>query len=164
MSAVHHGDCREIIPALGVTVDAVVTDPPYHLLPTAQRFGKPNSAPVTVPEFYANDGKSKGSSPYLRQSSGFMGQQWDGGDIAFKPETWVTIGSVLRPGGFLVAFGGMGRIRTWDFDGSRAPAQVWAGVSALGLSGLRSRAASREASARPAGCSPRRASGRATRT
>jgi site-specific DNA-methyltransferase (adenine-specific) len=35
-----------------------------------------------------------------------MGQQWDGGDIAFQPETWVTIGRVLRPGGFLVAFGG----------------------------------------------------------
>jgi site-specific DNA-methyltransferase (adenine-specific) len=106
MITVQHGDCLKIIPTLGLTVDAVVTDPPYHLLPTVKRFSASNSAPVKVPEFFASDGKSKGSSPYLRGSSGFMGQQWDGGDIAFRPETWATIGSVLRPGGFLVAFGG----------------------------------------------------------
>jgi len=35
-----------------------------------------------------------------------MGQKWDGGDIAFCPETWATAASVLRPGGFLLAFGG----------------------------------------------------------
>src|SRR4051812_1173243 len=104
--AIHHGDCLEIIPRLvadGVVCDAVVTDPPYHLTDTHKRFAQPNSAPVTVPEFYAQDGRSKGSSPYLRQSSGFMGQQWDGGDIAFRPETWATIATIMRPGAFLVA-------------------------------------------------------------
>lgn len=35
----------------------------------------------------------------------FMRQRWDGEGIAFDPETWRIIGSVLRPGGFLVAFG-----------------------------------------------------------
>lgn len=35
-----------------------------------------------------------------------MSQTWDGGDTAFRPETWATIASILRPGGFLVAFGG----------------------------------------------------------
>ena len=25
----YHGDCLEVVPQLGVTVDAVVTDPPY---------------------------------------------------------------------------------------------------------------------------------------
>jgi hypothetical protein len=35
-----------------------------------------------------------------------MGQQWDGGDIAFRPETWATVATILRPGAFLVAFGG----------------------------------------------------------
>jgi site-specific DNA-methyltransferase (adenine-specific) len=93
---VEHGDCREIIPTLGVMVDAVVTDPPYHLIPTQKRFGAVNSAPAQ----YGRDGAM------ARLSSGFMSQQWDGGDIAFQPETWATIGSVLRPGGFLLAFGG----------------------------------------------------------
>ena len=27
--AIYHGDCREILPALGVTADAVIADPPY---------------------------------------------------------------------------------------------------------------------------------------
>jgi site-specific DNA-methyltransferase (adenine-specific) len=35
-----------------------------------------------------------------------MGQQWDGGDIAFRPETWATVATILRPGAVLVAFGG----------------------------------------------------------
>ena len=43
---------------------------------------------------------------YHRLAAGFMGQQWDGGDIAFRPETWATVAAVLRPGAFLVAFGG----------------------------------------------------------
>ena len=35
-----------------------------------------------------------------------MGQTWDGGDIARDPATWAIIRQALRPGGFLVAFGG----------------------------------------------------------
>ncbi len=89
---VHHGDCREIIPTLGVTVDAVVTDPPYHLVQIAER--------SKYPVGYGKDGAMQ------RRLGGFMNQTWDGGDIAFRPETWATIGSALRPGGFLVAFGG----------------------------------------------------------
>jgi site-specific DNA-methyltransferase (adenine-specific) len=41
-----------------------------------------------------------------RLSKGFMGKTWDGGDIAFRPETWVTVSSIMRPGAFLVVFGG----------------------------------------------------------
>jgi len=40
MIALHQGDCREIVPTLGVTVDAVVTDPPYHLTDMTKRFGR----------------------------------------------------------------------------------------------------------------------------
>jgi site-specific DNA-methyltransferase (adenine-specific) len=36
----------------------------------------------------------------------FMGQQWDGGDIAFSSKTWAAVAAILRPGAFLVAFGG----------------------------------------------------------
>jgi site-specific DNA-methyltransferase (adenine-specific) len=94
----HHGDCLEVIPRLvaeGIVCDAVVTDPPYHLTATQKRFAPPNSAPAQ----YGRDGAMS------RLSGGFMGQQWDGGDIAFRPETWATIATALRPGAFLVAFG-----------------------------------------------------------
>jgi site-specific DNA-methyltransferase (adenine-specific) len=88
---VEHGDCREVIPTLGVTVDSVVTDPPYNLEAMAKRFG-PGQKAATSPD-------------HQRFAKGFMGMTWDS-DVAFQPETWATIGSVLRPGGFLLAFGG----------------------------------------------------------
>ena len=46
---VEHGDCLEVMARLkaeGVTVQAVVTDPPYHLTSIVKRFGKPGSAPA----------------------------------------------------------------------------------------------------------------------
>jgi len=39
-------------------------------------------------------------------SKGFMGQRWDGGDIAFRKETWEAVMRVLKPGAFMMAFGG----------------------------------------------------------
>jgi site-specific DNA-methyltransferase (adenine-specific) len=92
----HEGDCREVIPRLvaeGVMVDAVVTDPPYHLESVVKRFGAKNAAQATSPA-------------HARFARGFMGLTWDGGDIAFKPETWAAVLSILRPGGYLLAFGG----------------------------------------------------------
>jgi site-specific DNA-methyltransferase (adenine-specific) len=91
----HHGDCLDVIPRLvaeGIVCDAVVTDPPYHLKAIAERSNYPIK--------HGRDGAMK------RLLSGFMGQRWDGGDIAFRPETWATIATILRPGAFLVAFGG----------------------------------------------------------
>jgi site-specific DNA-methyltransferase (adenine-specific) len=35
-----------------------------------------------------------------------MGKQWDGGDIAFRPELWAEVLRVLKPGGHLLAFSG----------------------------------------------------------
>jgi site-specific DNA-methyltransferase (adenine-specific) len=93
----YHGDCRAIAPHLP-TVDAVVTDPPYHLTDMTKRFGGAFGAP--------GPRNSDGTNHYQRLASGFMGQQWDGGDIAFQPKTWATIANVMRPGAFLVAFGG----------------------------------------------------------
>lgn len=37
---------------------------------------------------------------------GFMGKAWDGTGIAFRPETWREVLRVLKPGGYLLAFGG----------------------------------------------------------
>ena len=78
------------------SIDAIVTDPPYHLKSITERFGKENSAPAK----YGEDGS------FSRLSKGFMNQTWDGGDIAFRPETWRKCYEVLKPGGYLLAFGG----------------------------------------------------------
>ena len=57
--------------------DSCITDPPYHLT-------------------------SKGNP-----KKGFASKTWDGGDIAFRPETWQAVMRVLKPGSFMMAFGGM---------------------------------------------------------
>ena len=96
---IFEGDCLKIIPTLrdhGKVFDACICDPPYHLLPTQKRFGAANSAPAQ----HGRDGAM------ARLSSGFMNSRWDGGDISFRSETWEMVASVLRPGAFLVAFGG----------------------------------------------------------
>jgi site-specific DNA-methyltransferase (adenine-specific) len=93
-----HSDCLKRIPRLvadGVVVDSVVTDPPYHMLPTSKRFAPGQKQPGDV-----QDGR------YNRLLGGFMGSTWDGGDLAFRPETWATVATILRRGGFLLAFGG----------------------------------------------------------
>ena len=101
------GDCMELLATLPEnSVDSVVCDPPYHLTSIVKRFGAPNAAPVKVSEFYDEGGKSKGSSAYKRVSTGFMGKQWDGGDIAFRADVWREVLRVLKPGGHLLAFGG----------------------------------------------------------
>ena len=93
-----NGDCLEEVQKLvdkGVQVDSIVTDPPYHLTSIVERFGKEGSAPV----------KDKDGA-FQRQSVGFMGKEWDGGDIAFQPETWELALKLLKPGGHLLAFSG----------------------------------------------------------
>jgi site-specific DNA-methyltransferase (adenine-specific) len=72
----HLGDCREVLRGLApCSVDALVTDPPYHLT-------------------------------QLGGDRGFMGKTWDGGDVAFRSETWAECLRILKPGGYLFAFGG----------------------------------------------------------
>lgn len=92
-----HGDCLAVLPALEEnSVDSVVTDPPYHLVSIVKRFGGPSSAPAR----FGTDGA------YARASAGFMGKQWDGGNVAFRPETWAEVWRVMKPGAYLLAFGG----------------------------------------------------------
>ena len=91
-----NGDCIEEMQKLiddGVQVDSVVTDPPYHLTSIVDRFGKKGSAKP----------KDK-DGLYNRIDKGFMGQEWDGGDIAFQQETWELAYKLLKPGGHLLAF------------------------------------------------------------
>lgn len=92
-----HGDCLDVLATLPAeSVHSVVTDPPYHLTSIVKRFGAENAAPAKV-------GKT---GAYARASAGFMGKQWDGGDIAFRPETWAAVSRVMKPGAHLLAFGG----------------------------------------------------------
>ena len=93
----HHGDCREVLRKMpDCSVDSVVGDPPYHLLSIVKRFGATGAAP-------AKGGSDERCS---RLSKGFMGKAWDGGDVAFRPETWAEVWRVLKPGGHLLAFSG----------------------------------------------------------
>ena len=94
-----HGDCLIEMQRLidqGVKVDAIVTDPPYHLTSITERFGKEGSAPAQ----HGTDGA------FARASRGFMGKEWDGGDIAFRAETWALCFELLKAGGHLLAFSG----------------------------------------------------------
>lgn len=89
-----NGDCLEVLAGMvPESIDACVTDPPYHLASIVKRFGTDGAAPA------------RGNDAYGRASRGFMGKTWDGGDIAFRPETWAAVLRVLKPGAHLVAFG-----------------------------------------------------------
>ena len=100
------GDCiraMRLMAALGIQVDSIVCDPPYHLTSIVKRFGAEGAAEV----------KPGKTGAYKRASAGFMGKHWDGGDIAFDPETWKLAMAVLKPGGYLLAFAssrGFGRM------------------------------------------------------
>jgi len=89
------GDCLEVLKTIpDNSVDSVVVDPPYHLTSIVKRFGKEDSAPAQ----FGTDGA------YARASKGFMGKEWDGGDIAFRTEVWSECLRVLKPGGHLLSF------------------------------------------------------------
>ena len=91
------GDCRDLLREMPeASVDACVTDPPYHLTSIVKRFGGKDAAPAKV----------GATGAYARASRGFMGQTWDGGDVAFDSATWAEVWRVLKPGAHLIAFGG----------------------------------------------------------
>lgn len=97
------GDCREVMRRLvlkGETVQSIVSDPPYHLESIVKRFGKADMAA---------DGSVMGkvrdrANPYARTARGFVGQTWDGGDIACDPRVWALAFELLAPGGYMLVF------------------------------------------------------------
>lgn len=97
MINLHHASCLDWLADYdGPLFDSCVTDPPYHLSSIVKRFGGENAA----------EAKVGATGAYARASRGFMGKEWDGGDIAFRPETWRAIYDAMKPGAHLVAFSG----------------------------------------------------------
>lgn len=98
------GDCLDVLASLPEnSVDSAVMDPPYHLTSIVERFGKEGAAESKVGE----------TGAFKRASAGFMGKQWDGGDVAFQVATWEAVKRVLKPGGYLLSFAstrGFGRM------------------------------------------------------
>jgi site-specific DNA-methyltransferase (adenine-specific) len=78
--------------------DSCVTDPPYHLASIVKRFG-PGQKGINN-----QDTKEGRNGPYHRAAKGFMGQTWDGGDIAFQKGFWDEVYRVMKPGAYLLAF------------------------------------------------------------
>lgn len=89
------GDNRALLPAIrDASIDACVTDPPYHLTTRKKGGSGPASENLNSPA-----GRS-------RVTMGFMGKKWDGGDGAHDPTLWREVLRVMKPGAYLVAFGG----------------------------------------------------------
>jgi len=100
-----HGDCLDLLPTLDAdSISAVVTDPPYHLTSMVQRLSRTNGAEVEKNFTKICDGQA--TNPFAAMARGFMGKSWDGGDIAFRPDTWRAVLRVMKPGAYMVCFGG----------------------------------------------------------
>lgn len=95
------GDLLSMLPALPDNhFDAVLCDPPYHLTEKSRGGSYSHGDGGTTPYGRHRVGTDTSSG------KGFMGQTWDGGDIAFRPETWEAVMRVMKPGAYLMAFGG----------------------------------------------------------
>jgi len=94
---IHHGNLFDVLPTLEAeSVDACVTDPPYDL--TSGKRGGTGAASLNLD---SPAGRSR-----ISTGGGFMGKEWDATGVAFNIETWRQVLRVLKPGGYLLAFGG----------------------------------------------------------
>lgn len=95
MMRILKGDALSVLRTVPeASFDAAFCDPPYHLT-TGKRGGSGQASE-----------NLKHPGGRSRATTGFMGKAWDGGDVAFRPETWVEVLRVLKPGAPLLAFGG----------------------------------------------------------
>lgn len=95
--AIYEGNMLDMLEEIEPnSIDSIVTDPPYGLTSITKRFGKEGSAPAQ----FGKDGA------FSRLSKGFMGKEWDGSGIEYNVDAWKKCLEVLKPGGYLLAFGG----------------------------------------------------------
>lgn len=99
--SVHNADCIERMNAMPPdSVDSIVTDPPYHLTSVQARYKN-----TSTDRDGTNETRARNRSDAMaRLAGGFMGKTWDGGDVAFRVETWRAALRVLKPGGYIFAF------------------------------------------------------------
>lgn len=96
-STIIFGECRAVMGTMPEnSVDAIVCDPPYDL--TSGKKGGTGAASLNL--------NSPAGRSRISTGGGFMGKTWDGTGVAFDPETWQIAMNILKPGGFLLAFGG----------------------------------------------------------
>ena len=99
------GDTLVELPKMDAdSIDSAVTDPPYHLTSMVKRLS--GTTRDEVEKNFTKTIKGQKANPHAAMARGFMGKTWDGGDIALRPETWVAVWRVLKPGAHLLAFGG----------------------------------------------------------
>lgn len=95
------GDCllhmAEMEPG---SIHAIITDPPYNL--TASKRTVPAPHISGSPYGRHRVGVNGDTAPV----GGFMVNEWDGTGISFNVDTWRAALRVLKPGGYLLAFGG----------------------------------------------------------
>ena len=95
--AIYEGNMLDMLEEIEPnSIDSIVTDPPYGLTSITKRFGKEGSAPAQ----FGKDGA------FSRLSKGFMGKEWDGSGIEYNVDAYKKCLEVLKPGGYLLAFGG----------------------------------------------------------
>jgi len=99
----------------GPKFHALICDPPYHLVKCGRVLGASDLPCANCP-------RCGGELERQRKPSGggFMGKTWDGGDIAFRSETWAALAEHLHPGAFGMAFAstrGWHRMAEWDAEG-----------------------------------------------
>jgi site-specific DNA-methyltransferase (adenine-specific) len=93
----HHADIRAWCEAYdGDLFHVAFMDAPYHLIEMTRRYGRDDAAPAQ----YGSDGA------FQRLTRGFMGMEWDGGDVAYDLATWEGIARVMHPGAFVLTFAG----------------------------------------------------------
>lgn len=78
----------------GPKYHALLCDPPYHLTTPGHAYGYKSNLTR------ADLGTARPSE------RGFMNAKWDGGDVAYRPETWAALAEHLHPGAFGMAFAG----------------------------------------------------------
>lgn len=76
----------------GEPFHAMLCDPPYHLYSPVSKSGSRPTDPLSESKYNAYN------------KGGFMGKKWDGGQIAFQPETWYALSKHLYDGAFGMAF------------------------------------------------------------